>query len=183
MLDPVAAYDRMAGSFARLSEERRAYLEAIERLIVSAIPSGSKSLLDIGAGDGTRASRIARAAGLKDVVLLEPSEAMRRSWPAGVTAWPVRAEDLHGAGGAVRCGHLPVERARAHLSRKRPRGSGPAMRPPARSRRTDLHRREPSSQRSTLRTAADGRTTPAGRQSPGRIGQALLTSHSATAER
>ena len=41
MLDPVAAYDRMAGSWARLSEERRAYLEGIERLIVSAIPRGS----------------------------------------------------------------------------------------------------------------------------------------------
>jgi hypothetical protein len=33
MLDPVDAYDRIAASFARLSEERRAYLEALERLV------------------------------------------------------------------------------------------------------------------------------------------------------
>lgn len=59
MLDPVAAYDRIAPSFARLSEQRRAYLDAVERLIVSAIPAGSHSLLDIGAGDGVRSLGIA----------------------------------------------------------------------------------------------------------------------------
>ena len=94
MLDPVAAYDRIAGSSARLSAERRAYLEAIERLIVSAIPPGSRSLLDIGAGDGVRALRIAEAAGLSEVVLLEPSAEMRRNWPANATTWAMRAEDL-----------------------------------------------------------------------------------------
>lgn len=126
MLDPVAAYDRMAESFARLSEERRAYLEAIERLIVSAIPRGSKSLLDIGAGDGTRALRIARAAALKGVVLLEPSDAMRRNWPAGATAWPVRAEDLHAQEGqfdVVTClwnvlGHIFPASARVEVVRQ-----------------------------------------------------------------
>ncbi len=126
MLDPVAAYDRMAGSWARLSEERRAYLEGIERLIVSAIPRGSKSLLDVGAGDGVRAMRIAQAAGLKDIVLLEPSEAMRRSWPPGVTAWPIRAEDLHAREGrfdAITClwnvlGHIFPASARVEAIRQ-----------------------------------------------------------------
>jgi 2-polyprenyl-3-methyl-5-hydroxy-6-metoxy-1,4-benzoquinol methylase len=94
-LDPVAAYDRIAASFPRLSEQRRAYLDAVERLVVCAIPAHSHSLLDIGAGDGSRARRIAQAAGLQEVVLLEPSVSMRQNFPAGVTAWPVRAEDLH----------------------------------------------------------------------------------------
>jgi 2-polyprenyl-3-methyl-5-hydroxy-6-metoxy-1,4-benzoquinol methylase len=123
MLDPVDAYGRIAGSFARLSEARRPYLEAIERLIVSAIPRGSKRLLDIGAGDGVRARRIAQAAGLKDVVLLEPSEAMRRNWPAGVTTWPIRAEELHAREGqfdAITClwnvlGHIFPASARVEV--------------------------------------------------------------------
>jgi len=123
LLDPVAAYDRMAGSFARLSAERRAYLEAIERLIVAAIPAGARSLLDIGAGDGTRALRIAQAAGLKEVVLLDPSAAMRRKWPANVTAWAMRAEELHAQSGqfdAITClwnvlGHIFPASARAQV--------------------------------------------------------------------
>jgi 2-polyprenyl-3-methyl-5-hydroxy-6-metoxy-1,4-benzoquinol methylase len=95
VLDPVAAYDRIAPSFARLSEERRAYLEAVERLIVAALPAGSRSLLDIGAADGRRALRIAAGAGIGDITLLEPSAEMRKTWPAGVTAWPIRAQELH----------------------------------------------------------------------------------------
>ena len=94
MLDPVEAYDRIAEAFPRLSEQRRAYLEAVDGIIVAAIPQGSRSLLDIGAGDGVRALRIAGAAGLNRVVLLEPSAAMRRHWPAEVTGWAVRAEEL-----------------------------------------------------------------------------------------
>jgi hypothetical protein len=144
MLDPVDAYDRIAGSFARLSEERRAYLEAIERLIVSAIPRGSKSLLDIGAGDGVRALRIAQAAGLKEVVLLEPSEAMRAELASGCYRMANPRRGSACAGGAIRCDHLPVERARAHFSRQRPGRGYPPMRAPARSRRADLHRRESS---------------------------------------
>lgn len=123
MLDPVDAYDRIAPSFAQLSEKRRAYLEAVERLIVSAIPRGSKSLLDIGAGDGTRALRIAGGAGIREVVLLEPSAAMRGSWPATVKAWPVRAEELHARSGqfdAITClwnvlGHIFPAGARSEV--------------------------------------------------------------------
>ena len=126
LLDPVAAYDRMASSFPRLSEERRAYLDAVERLIVSAIPPGSRSLLDIGAGDGVRSLRIACAAGLQQIVLLEPSAEMRKSWPAHVTAWPVRAEDLHAQRGqfdAITClwnvlGHIFPASARSEVIRQ-----------------------------------------------------------------
>jgi 2-polyprenyl-3-methyl-5-hydroxy-6-metoxy-1,4-benzoquinol methylase len=116
----------MASSFPRLSEERRAYLDAVERLIVSAIPPGSRSLLDIGAGDGVRSLRIACAAGLQQIVLLEPSAEMRKSWPAHVTAWPVRAEDLHAQRGqfdAITClwnvlGHIFPASARSEVIRQ-----------------------------------------------------------------
>jgi len=42
MLDPVAAYDRIAPVFARVAEERRPYLAGIDRLVISGIPPGSR---------------------------------------------------------------------------------------------------------------------------------------------
>jgi 2-polyprenyl-3-methyl-5-hydroxy-6-metoxy-1,4-benzoquinol methylase len=126
MLDPVAAYDRIAPSFARLSEQRRAYLDAVERLIVSGIAPASRSLLDIGAGDGVRALRIAKGAGLQEIVLLEPSAQMRSHWPTGVTAWATRAEELHAQEGrfdAITClwnvlGHIFPASARGEVIRQ-----------------------------------------------------------------
>jgi ubiquinone/menaquinone biosynthesis C-methylase UbiE len=93
-LDPVEAYDRIAPEFARLSHRRRAYLDRIDQIVVSEITRGSRSLLDVGAGDGSRALRIVEAAGLKDLVLLEPSAGMRGQWPSGSRGWAIRAEDL-----------------------------------------------------------------------------------------
>jgi 2-polyprenyl-3-methyl-5-hydroxy-6-metoxy-1,4-benzoquinol methylase len=126
MLDPVAAYDRIAPSFARLSEQRRAYLEAVERLIVSGIPPHSRSLLDIGAGDGVRALRIAQTAGLREVTLLDPSASMREKWPASLTAWAIRAEDLQSQRGSfdtITClwnvlGHIFPASARSEVLRQ-----------------------------------------------------------------
>jgi SAM-dependent methyltransferase len=119
-LDPVAAYDRVAPVYALVAERRRAYLDAIERLIVTEVPAGSRSLLDAGAGDGVRAARIAAAAGLRDVVLLEPSAVMRSRCPAQATILAMRAEDLRGASGSfdvVTClwnvlGHIAPASAR-----------------------------------------------------------------------
>ncbi len=93
-LEPVAAYDRIAPEFSRLSQGRRAYLDRIDRLVVSGIPHGSRSLLDIGAADGSRAFQIAQAAGLQDVTLLEPSQEMRGQWPPEARGWAIRAEEL-----------------------------------------------------------------------------------------
>lgn len=77
MLNPVAAYDHIAPVFARITEKRRSYLDAIDRLVISGIPAGSRSLLDVGAGDGRRARRIAQASDIADIVLVEPSVAMQ----------------------------------------------------------------------------------------------------------
>ena len=93
-LDPVTAYDQIAPQFVQLSEQRRTYLTAIEKLVISQIPRGASSLLDIGSGDGKRAFRIAQASGLKTIVLLEPSAEMRAQWPAGTQGWAIPAEEL-----------------------------------------------------------------------------------------
>jgi SAM-dependent methyltransferase len=93
--DPVAAYDRIAPEYSAFSERRKAYLRAVEDLIVSRIRGGAGSLLDVGAGDGSRALRIAAAAGIKRVVLVEPSSGMSQDVPSTAELWRVRAEDLN----------------------------------------------------------------------------------------
>src|SRR5258708_273556 len=92
VLDPVAAYNQIAPVFAELSRQRKAYLENVERLVISTIPAGSRSLLDVGAGDGSRARRIAQSRGISELMLLEPAVAMQ-SGRADIRT--LRAEDLH----------------------------------------------------------------------------------------
>jgi SAM-dependent methyltransferase len=92
--DPVAAYDRMAAHYADLSRRREPYLRCVECEIISRIPTGSRSLLDVGAGDGARALRIASRRGVERVVLVEPSRAMAGKALAHTEVWNVRAEDL-----------------------------------------------------------------------------------------
>jgi SAM-dependent methyltransferase len=92
--DPVAAYNRLAQHYAVLSHRRGAYLRGVEKIILSRIPRGTRSLLDVGAGDGARALRIAAEAGIERVVLLEPSAAMVKNSAAQAEVWPVRAENV-----------------------------------------------------------------------------------------
>jgi 2-polyprenyl-3-methyl-5-hydroxy-6-metoxy-1,4-benzoquinol methylase len=92
VLDPIAAYDQIAPVFAELARERKAFLESVERLVISAIPAGSRSLLDVGAGDGSRARRIAQSRRISELMLLEPAVAMQCG---GTGIRTLRAEDLH----------------------------------------------------------------------------------------
>ncbi len=132
-LDPVAAYDRVAPVYARLAAERGAYLDAIDRLVISRIPPGSRSLLDVGAGDGARAARIAAAAGLRDLILLEPSGVMRSQCPAQANIWALRAEDLRrqqGSFNVITClwnvlGHILPTAARVEVLRQFERLASP----------------------------------------------------------
>jgi len=125
LLDPVLAYDRVAPCFEALSDLRRTYLTSVEQLVSSEIPRGSRSLLDVGAGNGTRAVRIAQATGVKNLSLLEPSTGMRRDWPTEVRRWPVRAEQLSGKTGTfdvILClwnvlGHIFPSRSRTDVLR------------------------------------------------------------------
>ncbi len=94
-LEPVAAYDLIAPVFAELVRQRRRYLDAIDALIISGAPAGSRSLLDVGAGDGIRSRRIAQSRSIGEVTLVEPSVAMQRNGSAGTAYRTMRAEDLH----------------------------------------------------------------------------------------
>lgn len=97
VLDPVAAYDCVAPLFADMSRRREAYLRKVEDLVIAREPANSQSLLDVGAGDGRRAVRIARAAEIHTIVLLEPSAKMRVGADASCEIWPIRAEELNDA--------------------------------------------------------------------------------------
>lgn len=92
--DPVAAYDCLAGHYDELNQKREPYLRGVEREIISRIPKGSGSLLDVGAGDGARALRIASQRAIDRVVLLEPSLEMAGGSAEHAEVWRVRAEDL-----------------------------------------------------------------------------------------
>jgi SAM-dependent methyltransferase len=123
ILDPVAAYDRIGPVFARIAEKRKAYLDSVDRLAISEIPSGSCSMLDVGAGDGGRARRIAEARDIANFVLLEPSVAMQDRDAKFRT---MRAEELHlieGEFDVITCfwnvlGHIFPSEARSEILRQ-----------------------------------------------------------------
>jgi 2-polyprenyl-3-methyl-5-hydroxy-6-metoxy-1,4-benzoquinol methylase len=94
-LDPVAAYDRIAPVFPSLAEQRKPYLDSVDRIVIAEISPGSRSLLDVGAGDGTRARRIAQSRGIRELALIEPSVAMQRNGLVDHSVRTLRAQDLH----------------------------------------------------------------------------------------
>jgi SAM-dependent methyltransferase len=124
--DPVDAYNEIAPYFAQLSAARSSYLDRIESLVAVEIPAGARSLLDIGSGDGVRCLRIARASGIGNFVLLEPSPVMRSLWPPGTCGWPIRAEELNTRNGqfdAITClwnvlGHIFPAASRVEVLRQ-----------------------------------------------------------------
>jgi 2-polyprenyl-3-methyl-5-hydroxy-6-metoxy-1,4-benzoquinol methylase len=98
LLDPVTAFDRLAPFYREIARPRQRYLNRIERLVIARVPAGSRSLLDVGAGDGVRTSIIAQGAGLRDAVLLEPSVEMARNCRGPAEFWAIRAEELGSTG-------------------------------------------------------------------------------------
>src|SRR6516165_2032832 len=122
--DPVSVYDRIAPAFAQLVAERHAYLDSIDRLVVSHLPHAPRALLDVGAGDGRRARAIAAAApGLTTIVLAEPAAGMRKAGGSVAGYIDLRAEHLHKLEGeydVILClwnvlGHVFPQGARAEV--------------------------------------------------------------------
>jgi 2-polyprenyl-3-methyl-5-hydroxy-6-metoxy-1,4-benzoquinol methylase len=92
--DPVAAYTHVAPHYAGLSSRRCRYLLSVENAVAARISAGSSSLLDVGAGDGLRALRIARKCGIPNIVLVEPSLEMAPAAAGIAKVLNVRAEEL-----------------------------------------------------------------------------------------
>jgi 2-polyprenyl-3-methyl-5-hydroxy-6-metoxy-1,4-benzoquinol methylase len=127
LLDPVAAYDRIAPQFPAIALRRKRYLDAIDSFVAAHVSVESRALLDIGAGDGSRARKIAAQAGIPKVILLEPSRGMIGPSDAA-EIWRERAEDLvisqhSGRFDVILClwnvlGHVPSTATRVLVLRK-----------------------------------------------------------------
>jgi len=93
LVAPVAAYDAFAPRYQAYSERRKPYLHRVEEIVIA--EAGTiKSVLDVGAGDGRRGLRIAKAVHARRVVLLEPSAGMRAQCPGEVEVWPYPASEI-----------------------------------------------------------------------------------------
>jgi 2-polyprenyl-3-methyl-5-hydroxy-6-metoxy-1,4-benzoquinol methylase len=120
--DPVAAYDFLAPYYRSYAAKRSRYLAKVEEIIISRA-QGSHALLDIGAGDGSRALRIAEQLGCKRVVLIEPSTAMQSQCNAAAEFVTCRASEVPHTGPSfdvVTClwnvlGHLKDAEERANV--------------------------------------------------------------------
>jgi len=97
VLTPIAAYDAFAPFYSAYAGPRAPYLRTVEDVVIAHAPEAG-SLLDVGAGDGSRALRIVQAAKLARLVLLEPSPGMRAQCPRSVEIWPNSAVDVPDSG-------------------------------------------------------------------------------------
>ena len=70
-------YDLLAPGFREISERRKDWIESINKYISDRL-NPTDQLLDVGAGDGIRARTIADAAGIREIVLVEPSVEMSK---------------------------------------------------------------------------------------------------------
>lgn len=79
-------YAGLAGVYDRYAGARRAYLDAVDRLILDRVPRGTATrYLDVGAGDGRRTAVIAAGVGAASVAVLDncgPMLAGCRAHPA-----------------------------------------------------------------------------------------------------
>ncbi len=87
LLPPIEAYDAFAPYYKSYADGRRGYLRRVNDIVISRAGPAA-SLLDVGAGDGSRALRIGQAAGIRRIVLLEPSAGMRAHCPDDAEVWP-----------------------------------------------------------------------------------------------
>ncbi len=92
-MSAVDAYDVLAPHYKFYAENRKEYLERIEKIVI-ARSNGAQSLLDVGAGDGVRGLRIAKSANIKTLVLMEPSAGMRAQCRERADFWTCEATGI-----------------------------------------------------------------------------------------
>lgn len=122
-------YDQMAPHYRAYAEQKTTYIQAVDKTILEHITPHAQSMLDVGAGDGVRALNLAQAAGIQNLVLLEPSSEMVNLCSALPVAaiWHGTADSLPDsytpAFNLITClwnvmGHMPDRDARVRALRK-----------------------------------------------------------------
>jgi len=89
-------YDALAPHYREYAARKSAYLAAVDRFILSNVPYGARSLLDVGAGDGIRGMGLARVLEIDTVVLCDVSPEMLRKCKElePLELWQAAAESL-----------------------------------------------------------------------------------------
>ena len=70
------AYDALAPHYRDFARTRAAYCDSVDRRLTEWLPARVDAMLDVGAGDGHRAVRLASAFGAARLVLVDPSRPM-----------------------------------------------------------------------------------------------------------
>jgi SAM-dependent methyltransferase len=127
MTESISAYDLLAPYYRAYADLRKYYIEGVDRIILDNLRGKAESLLDIGAGDGFRAWKLAREANIRRLVVAEPSKVMSELCRRynGAEVWQVAAENLPpniGTFDAITClwnvlGHIPSREQRVQALR------------------------------------------------------------------
>jgi 2-polyprenyl-3-methyl-5-hydroxy-6-metoxy-1,4-benzoquinol methylase len=120
-LKPIEAYDAFAPYYNSYAERRRSYVRVIDDIVISRV-NHAASLLDVGAGDGSRAIKIGRSLEARRIVLVEPSAGMRAHCREGQEVWPcgiLEIPDDSSSFEVILClwnvlGHVQHEQERLH---------------------------------------------------------------------
>lgn len=75
--DTMEAYDAIAPVYEDYSNAKLPYLDAVDELVINEISSDAR-VLDVGAGDGRRLSKIQKSMSLTECVAVEPSSEMAK---------------------------------------------------------------------------------------------------------
>jgi 2-polyprenyl-3-methyl-5-hydroxy-6-metoxy-1,4-benzoquinol methylase len=121
-------YDALAPHFREYCRLRTEYLEAVDQLLIRYISAGADSLLDVGAGDGVRATRLAQSRQIQTLVLVDPSDVMAKYCRQlnATEVWCTTAEELPESNrryDIITClwnvlGHVPDHRSRLTALRR-----------------------------------------------------------------
>ncbi|HEV7373864.1 MAG TPA: class I SAM-dependent methyltransferase [Pyrinomonadaceae bacterium] len=89
-------YDALAPHFREYCRTKAAYLNTVDQLLIKSISAGADSLLDVGAGDGLRAARLAQSRQFQTLVLVDPSDVMATYCQQrnATEVWCTTAEEL-----------------------------------------------------------------------------------------
>jgi 2-polyprenyl-3-methyl-5-hydroxy-6-metoxy-1,4-benzoquinol methylase len=121
-------YDALAPHFREYCRTKAEYLDAIDQLLIRYISAGADSLLDVGAGDGLRAARLAQSRQFQTLALVDPSNVMVKYCRQrnATEVWCATAEELPESNrrfDVITClwnvlGHVPDQKSRLTALRR-----------------------------------------------------------------
>ncbi len=93
-------YDQLAPYYRTITSQKATYINSVDQIILDQIKLNMNTMLDVGSGDGIRAKNLADQAGIKRLVLSEPSKKMVELCRVNYSGeiWNTTAEELPSTG-------------------------------------------------------------------------------------